>query len=38
MEINAEDKRGRDKLNKRWIDRIENDTKVAGVTLKVKVR
>jgi len=32
MEINAEDKRGRDRPNNRWIDRIENDTKVAVVT------
>jgi len=31
MEINVEGKRGRRRLNQRWIDIIENDTKKAGV-------
>jgi len=32
MEINVEEKRGKLRPGKRWIDRIENDTKISDVS------
>jgi len=37
MEINLEGKREREKVKKRWIDRIDYGTEITGVN-KIKVR